>query len=100
MSLCTSAADAASRGEAREGPLDRACREVQESAKRRAVEKGTRREQVNALEEDEDYLLTVELDDPRTYKQAIATQYAPEWDSRYDDEMVSLKSHNFWILIP
>jgi hypothetical protein len=95
-----SAAGTASRGEAREGPLDRAHREVQESAERRAAEKGARREQVNALEEDEGYLLTAELDDPRTYKQAMATQYAPEWDSGYDDEMASLKSHNVWTLIP
>jgi hypothetical protein len=60
----------------------------------------TRREQVNALEEDEDYLLPADMDDLRTYKQAMVTQYAPEWDTGYNNKMVSLRSHNVWTLTP
>jgi hypothetical protein len=56
-------------------------REVREGAERKVVEKAARKEHANIVEEDEDYLLPAEMDDPRTYKQAMATQYAPQWDT-------------------
>jgi hypothetical protein len=76
-----SAAGATSKGEVREGLLDQVMREVREGAERKVVEKAARKEHANIVEEDEDYLLPAEMDDPRTYKQAMATQYAPQWDT-------------------
>jgi hypothetical protein len=80
--------------------LDRVRREVQESAERKRIEKTMRREHANTMEVDEDYLLPAEMDDPRTYKQVMATKYAPQWDAGYDEEMSSLKKHKVWTLIP
>jgi hypothetical protein len=96
-----SAASTASRGEACERPLDRTRCEVQESAERKKMEKtARRREHANTMEEDEDYLFPTEMDDPRTFKQVMATKYAPQQDTGYDEEMSSLKKHNVWTLIP
>jgi hypothetical protein len=71
-----SVASAASKGEACKGLLDHVQRKVQESAERRMVEKSTRKECANLMQEDEDYLLSTEMDDPGMYKQAMATRHA------------------------
>jgi hypothetical protein len=61
-----------------------------------------RKEIANVVEEEEDgvFLLPAEAKDPRTYKEAMMMQYAPQWDAGYDEEMTSLKTHNVWTLVP
>jgi hypothetical protein len=75
-------------------------KEVWASVERKGAEKAARREEAHSFENIDEIFLATANDNPRTYKEAMESEDAAEWEKGYDNEMASLKAHNIWKLVP
>ena len=81
-----SAAAAEIQGIPHESSLEKAKREIKEKSAENS--------------EEQEQIIGIAHDDPRTYRQAMQAYDAECWDKSYDDEMASISQHGVWTLVP
>ena len=97
-----STAGAAMRGIPHETLLEKTMREMREKRTPLAGDIANALKDTTPVVTDKEVneMLGVTEDDPRNYREATQAYDAAEWETRYDNELESMKHHGVWTLIP